>query len=177
MFTTNQENSQHQYTLTNYNVWILTTVPSAVTTAITLICPGETTKFITVKKPIHILQLPPTCSGTSSNFHLPLHYENSALEVNISLDMANLNTINISLLDFNIWQHLQKHQNKSQLQHLASIPLVPVDELYRHVTNGIQTIAPFTSYEESTGDTASIWTLFSYTEVYLMAIGLLIPAG
>ena len=37
------------------NVWILTTAPSAVTTAITLICPGERTKFITIKKPIHIL--------------------------------------------------------------------------------------------------------------------------
>ena len=37
------------------NVWILTTAPSAVTTKITLICHGETTKFITVKKPIHIL--------------------------------------------------------------------------------------------------------------------------
>ena len=37
------------------NVWILTTAPSAVTTAITLICPGETTKFIMVKKQIHIL--------------------------------------------------------------------------------------------------------------------------
>ena len=40
------------------NIWILTTVPSAVTTAITLICPRETTKFITIKKPLHILQLP-----------------------------------------------------------------------------------------------------------------------
>ena len=37
------------------NVWILTTAPSAVTTTITLICPGETTKFIKVKKPIHVL--------------------------------------------------------------------------------------------------------------------------
>ena len=37
------------------NVWILTTAPSAVTTAITLICLGERTKFITVKKSIHIL--------------------------------------------------------------------------------------------------------------------------
>ena len=53
------------------NVWILTTAPSAVTIAITLICPGETTKFITVKKPIHILQLPPACSTTSPNIHLP----------------------------------------------------------------------------------------------------------
>ena len=37
------------------NVWILTTAHSAVTTAITPICPGETTKFITIRKPIHIL--------------------------------------------------------------------------------------------------------------------------
>ena len=37
------------------NVWILTSAPSTVTTAITLIYPGETTKFLTVKKPIHIL--------------------------------------------------------------------------------------------------------------------------
>ena len=37
------------------NVWILTTAPSTVATAITLICPGETTKFLIVKKPIHVL--------------------------------------------------------------------------------------------------------------------------
>ena len=41
------------------NVWILTTAPSAVTTATTLICPRETITFCTVKKPIHILFLPP----------------------------------------------------------------------------------------------------------------------
>ena len=107
------------------------------------------------------------------NFHLPPHYENSTLEVNLSLDMANLNMINISSLDFGIWQHLEKHQNKSQLQHLAIIPSVPVDQLYRHMVNGIQSITPFTLPEETTGDTASIWTLFSHTRVYVMAIGLL----
>ena len=37
------------------NMWILNRAPSTVTTAITLICLGETTKFLTVKKPIHIL--------------------------------------------------------------------------------------------------------------------------
>ena len=37
------------------NVWMLITATSAVTTAITLICPGETSKFIIIKKPIHIL--------------------------------------------------------------------------------------------------------------------------
>ena len=53
------------------NVWILTTAPSAVTTAITLIGPGETTQFIEVRKPIHILHLPTACNTTSPNFHIP----------------------------------------------------------------------------------------------------------
>ena len=123
------------------------------------------------------MQLPQTCSATLPNIHLSLCYETSALEVNISLDMANLNMISISSLNFHIWQHLEQHQNESQLQHLASIPSVPVDELYRHMINGIQPITPFTSPEESTGDTASIWTLFSHTGVYVMANGSLIPPG
>ena len=91
--------------------------------------------------------------------------------------MANLNRTDILSLDFHIWQHLEKHQNESQLQHLATIPSVPVDQLYRHMTNGIQCITPFTSPVESTGDTASIWTLFSHIGVYVMAISSLIPAG
>ena len=91
------------------SVWILTTPSSAVSTTITLVCPGETSKFVTIQKPIHILWLPPACSATMPNFHLPPHYENAALEVSLSLDMANLNTINISSSDFCIWQHLKKY--------------------------------------------------------------------
>ena len=34
------------------------------------------------------------------NFHLPPHYDNLALEVNISFDVANLNMINISIYEF-----------------------------------------------------------------------------
>ena len=65
------------------NVWILTSAPSTVTTGITLICPGETTKFIKLQKPIHILQLPPACSAASPHFHLPPQYELPTLAVNI----------------------------------------------------------------------------------------------
>ena len=90
------------------NVWILTTAPSAVTTANTLICPGETIKFLTVKKPIHVLQLPPTCSDMSPNFNVPPQFEHQSLAVNISLDMANLNMVNMSSLHLYIWQHLEK---------------------------------------------------------------------
>ena len=118
------------------NVWILTSVPSTVITWITLICPGETTKFITVQKPIHILQLPSACSTTSPHFHLPPQYEPPALAVNISLDMANLNMVNMSSLDFHIWQHLKDHRNETQLHHLSSIPSVPTAQLYKHMISG-----------------------------------------
>ena len=97
-------------------------------------------------------------------------------EVNISLGMANLHMINILSLNFCTWQHLEKHWNESQLQHLASIPSVPVGQLYSHMATGFQNITPF-SPEESTGDTDSIWTLFSHTGVCVTAMGLLIPAG
>ena len=62
------------------NVWILTTAPSAATATITLMCLGETTKFIAVKRPIHILYLPTACSATSHNFNLPTHYEGPPLK-------------------------------------------------------------------------------------------------
>ena len=121
------------------NVWIPTTAPSAATATITLICPGETTQFIEVRKPIHVLCLPTACSATSLNFHLPPHYKSPPLEVNIYLDMANLNMITISCMNFCIWQHLDKHQNDSQLQHLASIPSVPVGQLYKQHGQGHST--------------------------------------
>ena len=82
------------------NVWILTKAPPAVTTTITLMCLGETTQFIEVRKPIHILHLLTACSATLPHFHLPPCYEGPPLEVNISLDMVNLNMINISSMNF-----------------------------------------------------------------------------
>ena len=138
------------------NVWILTSAPSTVTTTITLICPGETMRFITVKKPIHILKLPPTCSATSPHFHLPLQYDHPTLAVKISLNMAKLNMVNISSLDFCIWQHLKDHRNETQLYYMSSIPLVPIAKLYKHMVSGIKHIMPFTSPNESINDTESI---------------------
>ena len=158
-------------------MWILVSAPSTVTTAITLICPGETTKFITVKKPIHIIHLPPACSTTSPHFHLPLHYEHPAFAVNISLDMANLNIVNISSVDFHTWQYLKDNRNETQLHHLSSISSVPITQLYKHIISAIKLITPFTSPTESTDDTESFWTLVFHTGVYVTAIGLLIPAS
>ena len=178
MFITNKETSDisipSQIAL---NVWILTTALSTPASTITLICPGKATTFIKVEKCIHIFRIPMACSATSLNFHLPQKYQNSNLEVNIFLDMANLNMVNISSLDFCIWQHLEDHRNDTQLWHLATIPSIPVNNIYQHIISGTQQITPFNTVDESTEDTDSIWTLFFHTGTYVMAIGLLIPAG
>ena len=154
---------------------ILTSAPSTVMTP--MIClPWRTCKIIAIWKPIHILWLPPVCSTTSPCFYPPPYYEPTTVAINVSLEVAKLNMINMSLLDFDIWQHLEKHWNETQLQHLASIASIPVNQLYNHMISGIKPITPFTSPEESTGDAASIWTLFSHTGVYVMAIRSLIAA-
>ena len=87
-------------------VWILTTPLSALTSTIMLICPEKTTETITIPKPVHILRLPMACSATSPNLYLPPIYTTSNLDDKVSLNMANLHMINISALDFYIWQHL-----------------------------------------------------------------------
>ena len=85
--------------------------------------------------------------------------------------------MNILSLEFRIWQHLDDHWNETQLNHLVNIPSVPIDQLYKHVVSSNRPITPFMSTDESIHDTASIWTLFSHTGIYVMAIGSLIPAG
>ena len=104
-------------------------------------------KFIKVRKPFHVLQQPTTCRAISPHFRVPPWYETTSLEVNISLDMTNLHMINISSLNFCIWQHLEKHQNESQLQHLASISSILVGQLYSHMAKGFQHITPFSPEE------------------------------
>ena len=159
------------------NVWILTSAPTAVVTGIMLICPDETPRFIKTEMAIHILHLLPACSTTSQHFHLPSCCETNQLTINISLNTVNLNMMNISSPDFRIWQHLGDHWNRAQLHHLVNISLVSIDQLYKHMINSNRPITPFISTDESIDDTASLRTLFSHTGIYIMAIGLLPPAG
>ena len=82
------------------NLWILTSTTDSDSEGITLICPDQAPKSIKVQKPIPILCLPPACSATSQHFHLPHHYKNHQMIINISLNTANLNTMNISSPEF-----------------------------------------------------------------------------
>ena len=117
------------------------------------------------------------CSATSPNFHLPLRYQTSNLDVNVSLNMANLHMVNVSALDFHVSQHLEDNRNETQLEHLTTIPLILVNKIYQHIINGIQLIMPFNTTDKSTEDTELIWTLFSHTGMYITAVCSIIPAG
>ena len=157
------------------DVWILTTPVTAAMNTMTLICPEKPMDTIPIQKPIHILKLPMACSATSSNFYLPPRYETPTLDVNISINLSNLYMINILTQDFSIWQHLGSNRSDMQLQHLTTIPSIPVHKIYQHLLNSTTPVMPF--YTESTGHTDSIWTLFTLLGIYISAIGLLIPVG
>ena len=130
---------------------------------------------ILIQKPLHILKLPTACSATSSNFYLPPRYETPTLDVNISLNMANLHMLNISAQNFCIWQHLGSNRSDMQLQHLTTIPSIPIHKIYQHLLNSTIPVIAFNT--ESTGNPDSLWTLFSHLGIYISAIGLLIPVG
>ena len=157
------------------DVWILTTLVTAPANTMTLICPEKTIETIPIQKPIHILKLPMACTATSPNFYLPPRYETPTLDVNISLNMANLDMINILAQDFCIWQHLGSNRSDMQLLHLTTIPLIPVHKIYQHLLNSTLPIIPFNT--KSTENTDSVCTLFAHPGIYVSAIGSLIPVG
>ena len=159
------------------NVWVITSPPAVVSSGIMLICPGDAPRTVLPQTPIYILWLQPACSATSQHFHLQPCYDTHTLTVNISLNTANLNIINISSPEFRIWQHLENHYNGTLLHNLFNILSVPIDKLYKQMVNSNELINPFMSSDESIGDTVSVWTLFSHTGIYITAIGSLIPAG
>ena len=147
------------------DVWILTTPVTAPANTMTLICPEKSMETIPIQKQLHILKLPMAYSATSPNFYLPPRYETPTLDVNISLNMVNLHMINILAQDLCIWKHLGSNRSDMQLQHLTTIPWIPVHKIYQHLLNSTLPIIPFDT--ESAENTDSIWTLFAHLGIYV----------
>ena len=157
------------------DVWILTTLAMAPVDTITLICLEKPMETIAIWQPLHVLKLPMACSATSAHFYLPPRYETPVLNVNISLDMANLQTVNITTLHFCIWQHLRNNHNDTQLQHLATIPSILVHKVYQHLLHSSLHLTPFNTKPSEDIDT--LWNLFTHPGIYISALGSLIPVG
>ena len=130
---------------------------------------------IPIQQPIHVLKLPTACSATSSHFYLPPRYETPILDVNVSLNMANLQMINISAQHFCIWQHLGNNKIDMQLQHLATIPSISVHKVYQHLLNSTMQLVPFNT--EPSEDTDFLWSVFTHQGIYVSSLGLIIPVG
>ena len=101
-----------------------------------------------------------TTSASSAHFYLPPRYETPVLNVNVSLNMANLQMINITVLHFLIWQHLGNNQSDIQLQHLATIPSIPVHKVYQHLLNSSLQLTPFNT--KPSEDIGSLWSVFTH---------------
>ena len=115
------------------------------------------------------------CSVTSAHFYLPPRYETPVLNVNISLDMANLQAVNITALHFRVWQHMGSNHSETQLQHLATISSIPVHKVYQHLLNSSLQLTSFNT--KPSKDTNTLWNLFTHPGIYVSALGLLIPVG
>ena len=159
------------------DVWLITTPAKAQPATTTLICPASPMETINLRKPLHILKLPTACSATSPTFYLPPRYETSALDVNVSLQMANLHYINMSDQHFRIWNHLGTNRTEDQLHHLSTISSIPINSLYQHLLNNTGTIQPFDMTTGSSREANPLWTLLTHPGVYATAIGSLIPLG
>ena len=92
-------------------------------------------------------------------------YETLVLNVNVSLDMANLQMINITALHFPIWQHLGNNQSDMQLQHLVTIPSIPVHKVYQHLLNSTMQLTHFNT--DPSEDTDFLYGVYSPTQEYM----------
>ena len=86
-------------------LWVISSDCEILGSAMTIISPDKATSTVLLQQLFHILRLFPACSATSRYFHLPPCYEDHTMMMNASLDMTNINAVNISTPDIRIWQH------------------------------------------------------------------------
>ena len=154
------------------NLWIIPSNHETLGSTKTAICPDEATSTVPLHQPFHILRLSPPCSPTSRYFHLPLHYEDHTIMMNVSLDTSNINAINISTVEFRIWQHFHSNWTSSHLKKLSNVPEVPVTQLYKHTINTNEPLHSFTIKDDDE-DQFLMWTILMHPGTSLGTIGMI----
>ena len=128
---------------------------------------------VPLQQPFHILRISPVCSATSRYFHHPPHYEDqSSLMMNVSLDTAHINTINISTLDFRIWQHFNSNWTSPHLHKLENEPEVAVKQLYKHMINTSEPVHSYT-IKDNDEDPSLVWALLMHPGTYIGTNGMI----
>ena len=87
--------------------------------------------------------------------------------MNVSLDIANINAINISMPDFRIWQHFNINRTTPQLQKLTNVPELPVTRLYKHMINTSEPVHLFVFNKDDDKDSSLIWTNLMHPGTYI----------
>ena len=99
-------------------------------------------------------------------FHLPSCCQDHTIMMNVSLDTTNINTINISTVDFRIWQYFSSNWTPPHLQKLVNVPEVPDAQLYRDVINTSELIHSFTIKDDGKYPSL-IWTILMHSGTYI----------
>ena len=115
-------------------------------------------------------------SATSRYFHLPPHYEDYLMTVYVSLDKANLNVINISALDFNIWQCFSSNWTAIHLGKLVELPEIPVAQLYKHMTDQDGPITLFKIDRDTKEESSFMWKLLAHPGTYIQTYSMVFIA-
>ena len=138
-----------------------------------MICPDKVTSSPPFQQPLHILKLPPAFSAMSRHFHLPPHYEDHVVTMYMSLNKANLNTINISTPDFHISQHFSSNWNTAHRQKLADVPEFPITQLCKHMIGLGEPILPFEINRDMEEGPCLTWKLLTHPGTYIGTIGVI----
>ena len=115
---------------------------------------------------------PPACSATFRYFHLPPCYKDHTIMMNVFLGTANINAINISILDFQIWQHFNSNWTSPHVQKLVDVPEVPVRQLYKHMINMSEPVHSFTITDDDK-DPSLVWTILTHLWTYTWTIDMI----
>ena len=81
--------------------------------------------------------------------------------LNVSLDTANIDAINISTLYLRILQHFSSKWTPPHLQKLANVPEVPVTQFYGDMINISEPTSLFTIKDDDE-DPSLIWTILTH---------------
>ena len=82
--------------------------------------------------------------------------------MNVSLDTATINAINISTQDFRIWQHFNSNLTTPHLQKLNSVPEVPVAQLNKYMITTSEPVHSFTLNRDGDKEPSLTWTILTH---------------
>ena len=93
--------------------------------------------------------------------------------MNISLETANINAINISTPDFRIWSHFNSNWTTPHLQKLTNVPEVPVAQFCKHMINTSEPVYSFAFNKDDDRDLSLIWKILTHPGTYIGTIGMI----